>query len=91
MVCFDCNAVYEPGVNASEVERESGFCPDCWVKPFPITSVCRADLADRFTAAQIARFDEGEMLYLARKMADAYCDSCFWQDMEIIAEHILGA
>jgi hypothetical protein len=68
----------------------SGFCPECWEKPFPITSVCRADLQDKFTAQQIARLDDGQMHYLAGKMADAYCDLMFWQDLEIIVWHILG-
>ena len=59
------------------------FCVDCWNEPFPITSVCRADMADLFTPQQIASID---MAQLASKMADAYCDQVFWIDLKILAE-----
>lgn len=59
----------------------SGFCAACWNEPFRITSVCRADLQRYFTPAEIAAID---MPWLARKMAEAYCDHVFWIDLEII-------
>ena len=58
--------------------------------PFPITSVCRADLAQVIASQQVARFTDDDMLTLADKMADAYTDSgLFWTSLEIIAETIL--
>jgi len=55
-------------------------------KDFPITSVCRADLESAgFDATNV---DDGDMLYLASKMANAYCDMGFWEDLKILAEHL---
>jgi hypothetical protein len=68
--------------------QRAGLCIECFDKPFPITSVCRADLEDCCTPEQIAQLDDGDMAYLARKMADAYMQ-VFWDDLEIIVEHIL--
>ena len=53
-------------------------------KDFPITSVCRADL-------ESAGFDTKDvsdetMLELASKMANAYCDLGFWEDLDVLAE-----
>lgn len=67
----------------------SKFGTGWWEKPFPITSVCREDLKEHFTKEEIEKFDDGDMEHLASKMADAYCDSGFWVDIEIIARHIL--
>jgi hypothetical protein len=86
MTCREC------GKDISTVllkeAKDAGFCIACWDKPFPITSVCRADLLDKFTPNQIAKFDNGEMQYLAGKLADAYMN-VFWIDLEILAESIL--
>jgi hypothetical protein len=58
--------------------------------PYPITSVCRADLAQVIDPHVVARFTDDDMLTLADKMADAYTDSgLFWTSLEIIAENIL--
>ena len=53
---------------------------------FPITSIHRDDLAGK-------GFDTGHvsndaMKYLARKMADDYCEQLFWPSMEIIASEM---
>lgn len=64
-----------------------GFCPKCWDEPFSITSVCRADLAKFLSPAAIAKVD---MAWLARKMADAYCENSFWIDLEAIAPEAAG-
>ncbi len=56
-------------------------------KEFVITSVCRADLDSKGIDA--SQFDDADMERLASKMADAYCDSVFWIDLEILAENIL--
>jgi len=60
-------------------------------KAFPITSVCRADIAglEGFNQADVDKLDDGDMERLASKMADAYCNEAFWIDLEIIAEYIL--
>lgn len=62
---------------------------DFWMKPFPITSVCRFDLKHKFTDKQIKKLDDSDMTRLAEKMANAYCENGFWIDLEILAEDIL--
>ncbi|PIR50292.1 hypothetical protein COU79_00200 [Candidatus Peregrinibacteria bacterium CG10_big_fil_rev_8_21_14_0_10_54_7] len=61
-------------------------------KPFPITSVCRADLVEtvKLTEKETLKICDGDMEEIAEKMAEAYCDSGFWIDLPIIAEHVLG-
>jgi hypothetical protein len=81
-LCVVCKA------KAPSPRLSPDICPDCWREPFPITSVCRGDLAEFFTPQQIASID---MAYLARKMADAYCDQVFWIDLKILAEAQLEA
>ena len=55
-------------------------------KGYPITSMCREDmLSQGFTKAEVSSLDESDMRYIARKMADAYCDCCFWLALEQIA------
>lgn len=55
-------------------------------KDFPITSVCRADLES--AGFNTKNVDDGTMSELASKMADAYCDMGFWEDLDILAEHL---
>lgn len=53
---------------------------------FEITSVSRDDLkAAGFMADEV---DDKIMERLASKMADAYIESSFWTDLEIIAEDL---
>lgn len=53
---------------------------------FPITSIHRDDLAGNgFDTGHVS--DE-DMKYLARKMADDYCEQLFWPSMEIIASEM---
>ncbi len=53
---------------------------------FSITSVCRTDLEEiGFNTTDV---DDGTMSKLASKMADAYCEFAFWEDLEIIAEYL---
>ena len=54
-------------------------------KAFQITSVCRADLEQ--AGFDSTKFDDGDMEYLASKMADAYMEN-FWTDLEIIGDNI---
>lgn len=64
----------------------SNKMPEKYYKDFPITGVCRADL--EMAGFNTKDVDDGTMLELSSKMADAYCDSGFWIDLEIIAEHL---
>ena len=65
----------------SKIERKQKFYKD-----FPITSVCRADLETAgFNTADV---NDGTMSELASKMANAYCDMGFWEDLEILAEYL---
>ena len=64
--------------------------------PFVITSVCRTDVIQAFEekgktkAREIARcLTNDEMEWVARKMADDYCDQLFWQSLRIMVEAII--
>jgi hypothetical protein len=61
-----------------------------YLKAFPITSVCREDLKRYFTEEEIDRLDDADMRYLARKMADAYCEQGFWIDLEILGRYLIN-
>lgn len=89
MKCKLCSKPVKWGKFATKREKESGICPDCMSKPFNITSVARADLLDNFRPEQVAKFDDADMARLARKMADAYCEGSYWQDLKIIGDYIL--
>ncbi len=56
-------------------------------KPFPITSVCRADLeAQGFKASRVS---DSVMSRLAEKMANAYTgNDTFWIDLDCIADNL---
>lgn len=58
-------------------------------KSFEITSVCRKDLSDVIGAKKALQFTDEEMKRLVDKMANAYCENSFWQDLEIIADYII--
>lgn len=88
-ICNLCGGINDWGKFASEEEKNSGICSDCLNKPFPITSVARADLLKDFTPKQIASLGDGDMEHLASKMADTYCENSFWIDLEILTEDIL--
>jgi len=65
-------------------------CKDA-VKMFPITSVCREDLLQAgFKPKDIKKLDDGDMIYLASKMANAYLTEQYWIDLKIIAEYIFS-
>lgn len=59
------------------------------LKPFPITSVYRADLAKICTEEEIAKLDDPDMERIAENMADAYRDTSFWDDLELIAKNVI--
>ncbi len=56
---------------------------ESYYKDFPITSICRADLES--AGFDIANIDDDTMLELASKMANAYCDFGFWEDLRELA------
>ncbi len=87
--CKCCGKDIVWGKHIGKEELASGLCPECLRKPFQITSVCRADLIDKFTPKEIGKLDDGDMERLASKMSGAYTDGGFWIDLEIIAESIL--
>lgn len=61
-------------------------------KGYQITSMCRTDMLSRgFTKAEVSSLDESDMTYIARKMADAYCDCCFWLALEQITRYRLDS
>ena len=60
--------------------------PEKFYKEFPITSVSRADLeSEGFDTTNV---DDALMSELASKMADAYCNLDFWEDLKILAEDL---
>jgi len=62
----------------NKVEQEQEY--------FPITSVCRDDLEE--VGFDTKNVDDSTMSKLASKMADAYCEFAFWEDLEMIAEYL---
>jgi len=91
MVCGNKLKAGEAEYGINIAAQGCPLCVECWFQPFAITSVCRADLQEYLAAEEIARFDDADMEYLARKMADAYTEQVFWIDLEIIAQAIAEA
>jgi hypothetical protein len=89
MKCAQCRETFSWDKFTDLVQKKSQLCTACWDKPFPITSVCRADLQEILSGSAIARLNDGDMQEIARKMANAYCENVFWIDLEIIAEFVL--
>lgn len=87
MVCKQCKT--KPVSRRDAEATKTGLCDVCLERPFPITSVCRLDLLDKFTPRDIGRFDDADMNQLAEKMAEAYTDTGFWIDLQVIAEGLL--
>ena len=63
---------------------------DCEDGFFPITSVHRLDIKEalHLTDEQLARFTDGMMRDIARKMANDYCEQLFWDHLPIIAAYV---
>ena len=66
------------------------------VKPFTITSVCRADIEQmrregrlKLTQQKILSISDYEMNRIANKMANAYTGDGFWLHLEIITDEIV--
>ena len=90
-VCKQCGATPEWGKFADGIEKNSGLCVECWHKPFNITSVCRADLQQNFTAEEIGQLDNDDMENIADKMGDAYTGyGGFWESLQVATEDTLS-
>jgi hypothetical protein len=88
--CKLCKEELDWGKYASKADIKSGICSSCMEKPFPITSVARADLLNSFRPQDLVKFDDVGMERLASKMADAYTgNEVFWIDLQILGENIL--
>lgn len=60
-------------------------------KPFPVTSICRADLQEiQFTGAEIAGLSDEDMTHIASRMEDLYVESAFWETLEGVANDVLA-
>src|SRR5713226_3799030 len=86
-ICRNCKNDIATSQHAEA--KKAGLCTECWYKPFPITSVCRADLTDALPITDIGKLDDADMIELASKMADAYMN-VFWDDLAILVEYILA-
>ena len=69
-------------------EEENRFIQELNAGYFPITSVHRNDLEGK--GFDVKKISDDDMLNLADKMGDDYCEQLFWSSMEIIAEEILN-
>jgi len=57
---------------------------------FKITSVCRGDIdPKKYPEKFIASLSDGDMNWIASKMANAYCDCCFWIALDCMLENIM--
>ena len=61
-----------------------------WIKPYPIVSVCRADLRRFYCNAEIARLNEKDMNYIANSMTFSLLDEeKFWTVLEPLAADLM--
>lgn len=64
-------------------------------KPFPITSVCRDDVIGvefgkgRKWKKIAESLTDSEMEWIARKMADDYCNQLFWDSLRVMVEAVV--
>lgn len=59
-------------------------------KPFQITSVCRADIKrEKYPQKFIESLDDEDMEHIVSKMADAYCECCFWAVLETLCDNLM--
>jgi len=57
-------------------------------KPFETTSVCREDLTRFISKEEALAIDDSTMEYIAKKMAEAFCDGDYWVALEVILENL---
>jgi len=59
--------------------------------PFKITTVCRADIVNLgFSEKEALRITAIDMLIIAEKLADDYCEQLFHSSLEIITKQVTG-
>jgi hypothetical protein len=59
-------------------------------KEFPITNITKADLVSAgFSSAVVADLTDSDMQHIASAMEDLYCDSGFWEDLQICTRRTL--
>ena len=87
--CKLCGNDLDWGKYATEKEKESGICSICWNKPFEVKTVCRGDLADKYSAKEIGSLNDDDMNSIASGMGDAI-QSEFWVDLEICVDKALA-
>lgn len=64
-------------------------------KMFPITSVCREDIImafegeDKNYKSMIPTITDDEMKWIARKLADDYCEQLYWSSLRHFAKRVL--
>lgn len=57
-------------------------------KAFPITSVCREDITNYLTKKGALRLTDAQMKRIASKMADIFCDCCYWEALENAVDYV---
>lgn len=84
--CSDCcNKAVDIGLGVMR-DRKAGF--------FPITSTCKDDIIQAFEGSdrlgevkkRLETIDDMDMKYLARKLADDYCEQLYWESLKSIFE-----
>ena len=59
-------------------------------KPFPLISICRADLHTRgLTNKQLALLTDDDMLAIVQQLAALYVPSDFWEEVTFLARTML--
>ena len=62
-----------------------------WNKEFVVTSLTRADLQEQgFPDEQIALLSDEDMETIASAMEDIYCDTGYWEDLELCTNRTLA-
>jgi len=54
-----------------------------------LTALCKGDLEDKFTKAEIDSLDDNDMEYIATKITEAYLDNGYWDNLQIITKSVL--
>lgn len=67
------------------------------MKSFNITSFCKADMMMALHCKDLPKLKEKiealtetEMKWVARKMADSYCECCFWTALNLLTLEVLN-
>jgi hypothetical protein len=59
-------------------------------KEFPITSITRVDVVSAgFSQAVVEHLTDADMREIASTMEDIYCDTGFWEDLELCTNRLL--